>query len=543
MEKLSDRIQTLKPSQNKRLIADGIDTLIYLLTLIPLINVFNPIFNVEDFSWFRAIIVGSLIFILLNYFIRYFIPVKTKGKTIGKLIMKTKVVDFYGYEVKPSQLLYRESIYIFLPIAIFSKFELFNYLLLVIWFLIIAKGLYNSYILMPRSRNLYIGLGRKSLIAELELDPKEIPEDKLDIFGGLVKTKIKERKNMYKEERTELIKKHKEALTTLKTSQTSEVESLTDKEAIYQKKVAQKLALKSLQGAQKNELLELEQSFTVDLVHINQTESEKGNTVYERNLPEKPHYLNLQEFVAFMPGFLEEANSIVNFKDEKEVTTFIDKFNIDKLPSVFKKMNTEFLTSIHFVHAIENNDGFIFDVLFHFKKTKTRKLKIKNSDTEQATKEEIKERKAKLKYDCKELKAKHKEALVTLKSVHTNEILTLSDKLVISEKKAEQKLAFKSLKDAQKHELLELEQVYTLEEYIIEYSKTRTLKAQAIHSDGAVTIQFKEPKMSISERLQKRLMRKARENQGRSILEVLSNTVVVDEYKFDKFYEEHRSEE
>ena len=122
MEKLSERIDTLKPRNSQKLKADLVDILIYAVTLLLLINILFPIFNKGEYNLYRAIITGSLFFVVINYFFRYYVPVRTNGKTIGKLLFKLQTVDYYGYEVKASQLILKEAIYIFLPVLFFSKF-------------------------------------------------------------------------------------------------------------------------------------------------------------------------------------------------------------------------------------------------------------------------------------------------------------------------------------------------------------------------------------------------------------------------------------
>ena len=383
MEKLSERIDTLKPRTSEKLKADLVDFLIYLITLIPIINIITPLYNTEDFNWFRAVIMGSLVFILINYFLRYFIPLKFKGRTIGKLLFNLQTVDYYGYEVKPGQLLLKESIYIFVPILVFSKFTYLNYGLLAMWFLFFLISVYRSYFLTKRS------MKQKLKEAKEFSFEQEIPLEDVgyDLFH-LLKERTKKFKVMSKEiaqqhklEKKNLLQEHKIYLGTLQ-----------DKEAKYQANLKHKLDLESLVEVHKNQKFEISKEYDHDLLQIIHIELDKAEKIIEANQEPEPDYYPISQFVLEFPHFLNELLDI-DHSQTFEVTVdeegnkikrtpydeLIEKYGIDQLPKKLIKLKESNVQDIKLQRTIENGNTFIIDLECRYEKIN----KKKNSDSKE----------------------------------------------------------------------------------------------------------------------------------------------------------------
>lgn len=380
MEKLSERIDTLKPRNTEKLKADLIDILIYLITLIPIANIITPLYNTEDYNWFKAVIMGSLIFVVANYFIRYFIPMKMNGKSIGKWIMNLQTVDYYGYDVKPGQLLLKESFYIFIPLLVFSKFQVLNYILLGVWFLFFLRSVYYVYFLTKRSQNEYI----KEAVEYLE----EPTEEDLENAGANLRDKLDKRKVQFKNELKTLKAQHKEKITKLKNEHKNDLSTLTDKEATYQAKLNQKLELDKLQEALHEERITFEQTYDNDILTITHQELDKAKAIIEANKEEEPDYYPISEFVLEIPKFINDYfeveldQDLEPYEDEEgnKVTPtpwdkLIEKYNIDELPKSLISMKRDNLKDVKLHRAIESGNTFIVDFEFRYERVITKKDK------------------------------------------------------------------------------------------------------------------------------------------------------------------------
>ncbi|WP_375324790.1 RDD family protein [Flagellimonas sp. GZD32] len=87
---ISDLLKYKEASKKKRLLNYVIDTLIYFLIafgLLEILNLFTEIYISEELV---LIFVSALYYILLEFFF---------GKTIGKFLTKSKVVDLFGENI------------------------------------------------------------------------------------------------------------------------------------------------------------------------------------------------------------------------------------------------------------------------------------------------------------------------------------------------------------------------------------------------------------------------------------------------------------
>lgn len=376
MEKLSERIDTLKPRTSEKLKADLVDIAIYLVTLVPIINILVPLYNTEDYNFFRAVILGSLIFIVANYFLRYYLPLKLKGRTIGKLLFHTQTVDYYGYEVKPGQLLFKEFIYIFVPVLVFSKFTYLNYGLLAIWFIVFLMSAYQVYLLTKKSMKEKLEEAKEHALDQ-ELDLEEV--------GYYLFDKLKERKDQYKLELKDIKNKEKEAQKALKNEHKTYLSTLQDKEAIYQAKVKQKLEFEKLLQTQKEARQAFDKLYDQDVLDIQHKELEKAENIIEDNKEPEPNYYPISEFVLLFPNFLEEffeVDHTLEFEAEVDedgnkilktpYDALIEKYRIDVLPKQLLNIKKGGVVEMKLHRTIESGNTFIIDIECRYERIKSR---------------------------------------------------------------------------------------------------------------------------------------------------------------------------
>lgn len=495
MEKLSERIDTLKPRSSQKLKADLVDILIYSVTLLSLINILFPIFNKGDYNLYKAIITGSLFFVIINYFLRYYIPSKTNGKTIGKLLFKLQTVDYYGYEVKSSQLIMKESIYIFLPILFFSKSTMMNYFLIGLWFLVFLKSVYNAYFQQNISYKSTLKEAKELLMDSLNVADQpqkiELTNDQMDSIGLLLFDKIKELKTDFKINYKNLKNTHNEEFKALKTSQKEESSAINkeDKDAVYQLSIQHKLQKDTLSDKQNKELNEKNIEFDNSVNTTRTQELDKAQAFINSCKEDEPNYVPISRFVnevfpQFLGEFFEALSTPLPEEADKTYNPFEaleNRFNIDKLPRQLINAGNVYLNTIKLHRTIEDDNGYIVDIEYQY----TKDVVIKVSKTIEET--------------------------------------------VIDKKTNEEKLVTKKIKEEQTVPKI--------------WFRTKTTYVSCITNEEDFTLQFNRPKLHGIVARRFNLHRKANANQSRSVMDIRANTITVDQAKFKIFYETHRSEE
>ncbi len=353
MEKLSERIHTLVPRKIDKLKADLVDSFIYLVTLIPIFNTITPLYGKEDYEWFKAIIVGTLIFVVLNYFIRYYLPLKLKGKTIGKLLFNIKTVDYYGYEVKSGQLLSKEFIYIFFPILVFSKFTNVNNILVGLWLLLFLISIFNSY-LLSGFKNF---LTRKEAKSYLKKQEEEITPELIENTGLNLNKKVKELRKAYNTTYKAESKKQKELLNDLKHKQGMLKVDKSDKQKAYDLEVKQKLEQKELTLESTSILNAITDKFNIDMFDLEKQELAKLNESISSFTQDKIDAYNAFDFETKLASLEEKLDT--EDKDQKSAVKEEIKTLKKENNQLKKKANESFLrrTRLFFTKRDERVQG------------------------------------------------------------------------------------------------------------------------------------------------------------------------------------------
>lgn len=329
MEKLSERIHTLVPRKSDKLKADLVDFVIYLVTMVPIINIYTPLYGKEDYNWYKAVIFGSLIFILLNYFIRYYIPMRFKGKSIGKLLFNIKTVDYYGYAVKPNQLLMRESIYIFFPLLSFSKFTDINYILIGVWALIFVVSVINSYFLSSLSNR----VTRTETLKYLRKSGAELTEEVYEETGLNIFDKTTTLYKHHKNEKDQLKSVYKSELKELLSSQKEDLNNIPkeDKDTRYDLSLKQKQDKEKLRNNYIAELNRITDIYNEELFEVEKVEFAKLEETSLGFRKQNPDYDDKR--TNGFTGFIQKRNKQTqnrSLMDKLANTVVVDAYKFDK---------------------------------------------------------------------------------------------------------------------------------------------------------------------------------------------------------------------
>ncbi len=494
MEKLSERIDTLKPRNSQKLKADLVDVLIYAITLLLLINILFPIFNTSDYNWFKATITGSLFFVVINYFIRYYIPLRKNGRSIGKLLFNLQTVDYYGYEVKPSQLISKEAIYIFLPVLFFSKFTNLNYILIALWFLLFLKSVHNAYYLQRASH--YQTLREAKEILVLSLQPNlregnrpekiELTKEQNDSIGQLLFIKLKEQNGVFKGHYKILKAKQKTEtndLFSLQKVARSKI-SKEDKDALYQLSLQHKLDTKTLKEQHKKATDELNKTYDDQVINTRNIELGKAQNLIDDNKEKEPDYVPVSEFVSIYQKFLNKCFEVEKTEGDKgryEFEEIINEYNIDQFPKNYEGSKNDFLKSIRLQRTIEHGNTFIVDAEFIYEKEVTKSVTKTLEET-------VLDKKT------------NKEKVISKK---------VKEKIIVP------KISF----------------------------KTRTNSVICYRENEKLVFQFLKPKLKGKVAGRLKLHSRAQAVQSRSVTDLNANTITVDVTKFEEFFALHRTEE